>query len=136
MTSNSQSSGWKVSYDAKPMTNSVTVALDADAKHGAAMTNKMTNWSFTGTPAALSAIAVDSSVAVTGTGAAVVGLDVHPSTLTYGWTVTVLTAKNIKESAFVGLAMTPDNTAFKVRVEADMAASKVNALGVGSTGTN
>lgn len=112
------------------MTNSVTQAMDKDAKHSGVMANKVTGWSF-GT--SLTAVQFNSTLAVTGTGATLVGLDVHPSTMTYGWTVTTLTSANLKASAFVGAAITTDNTSLKVRVEADMAANKLQCLGLGSS---
>lgn len=83
------------------------------AKTIAGPTNKVTPWTTT------AKIAVSSDMSATNS------LGVHPSAVTYGWTVTAMTTADLQGSAMKGEMLTADNTKLKVRVEADFAAGKV-----------
>jgi len=79
------------------MVANTTVNL-SNARHTLAISNKVTNWTTNPT------ISVSTDVAKTN------GLGTHPSSLTYGWTMTTLTQASIQASNYVGAAYTPDNT--------------------------
>lgn len=81
--------GWKVAYDTNAMVANTTVSL-ANAKHTLALSNKVTPWSTNPT------ISVSTDIAKTN------GLGTHPSSLTYGWTMTALTQASIQASNYVG----------------------------------
>jgi hypothetical protein len=91
ITQNSNASGWQVEYDAKPLSNTVSVALDVNAKVKGTMTNKVTAWT-----GVIPKIKVESSASKTNS------LDKHPSTTTYGFTVTTLTSAALFATARVG----------------------------------
>jgi len=81
------------------MSNSTTVALDATAKHKGAMTNKFTAWSGN-----VPTLKIESNASKTNS------LDTHPSSSTYGFSVTTLTKANLQNTAFVGYLSSTDNT--------------------------
>jgi hypothetical protein len=101
------------------MSNPTTVALDATAKHSGAMSNKLTAWSGN-----IPTLKVESNATKANS------LDVHPTSSTYGFSITTLTKTNLQNTAFVGYLSSTDNTKYRIRIDSSYAVSKVSSLGV------
>lgn len=98
--------GWQVSYNADALGNATELTI-AKAKSGVAVTNKLTGWK---SDAKAAELTQETSMGATG------ALGKHPSTVTYGWTVTKLAAADLTalDSAWVSMVGTAHKKPFIV----------------------
>jgi len=118
VTRNNNGEGFHVSYDAKPLANATAKTIEK-AKNLGSMTNKVTLW-----VGNVPKIKVESSAKKTDS------LNVHPSTTTYGWTVTTMTSANLINTSRIGYLHSPTNTKLRIRADNTYAAGLVTSLGV------
>jgi len=117
-------SGWNVAFDANQTGNSVAFTLNK-ARSVTGPTNKVTPWS--------TAAKIGVSTDISKGSATVSSLTVHPSVITYGWTIVTMTKADLQSEGIKGSMLTANNTSYKVRVEADIALNKVSYVGIGAS---
>jgi len=86
--------GWAVSYNADAMGNATELTI-TKAKSGVAVTNKVTKWK---SDAKAAELGQETTMGKTG------GIGKHPSTVTYGWTVTKLDTTGIADLTVTWMA--------------------------------